>query len=340
MLVILSQKIDSESTYEDELFTSYHYPARYKNQLHEGDTFIYYQGNRFDKSQRYYFGVGTIGEIHTTDGENYYVKLLDCQKFEKKVPIYLPDGGYIEQLGYDTVRNKSNPPWQSSVRPLPQESFDYILKAAGIQTAPTATKAVSVDDLKEKLKQSIRAFFVENDLPAIHRIESISAAIGRGIFGEENQETIDEMNPVSQPDEFSRIRLEELLEYCQTMKISYSYKPVLILALLHAGDKNGELTIGEAARYFRNYYNKRRAMGLPVEKKNCIYQRTDITEQQIAGNVRANPVRALVESGFFFYVEETDVFSLDPAIWDIIDKEASEAIIQICHQRLNKYFSD
>ena len=489
MLLILSQKIDSESTYDDKLFTSYHYPARYKNQLHEGDTFVYYQGNRFDISQRYYFGVGTIGEIHTTDGENYYAKLLDCQKFEKKVPIYLPDGGYIEQLGYDTVRNSSTPPWQSSVRPLSQEAFDYILKAAGIQLAPTETSAVSVDEMKENLKQSIREFFVEADLPAIHRIESISAAIGRAIFGEENQETIDETNTVYQPDESShfgvgtigeihttdgenyyaklldcqkfekkvpiylpdggyieqlgydtvrnsstppwqssvrplsqeafdyilkaagiqlaptetsavsvdemkenlkqsireffveadlpaihriesisaaigraifgeenqetidetntvyqpdessRIRLKELLEYCQTMKMSYSYKPVLIMALLCAGDKNGQLAIDEAARYFRNYYNERRAKGLPVEKKNCIYQRTDITEQQIAGNVRTNPVRALVESGFFFYDEKIDVFSLDPAIWGIIDKEACEAIIQICHQRLDKYYS-
>lgn len=340
MFLILSQKIDSKSIYEDKLFTSYHYPARYKNQLHEGDTFIYYQGNRFDKSQRYYFGIGTIGEIHTTDGENYYAKLLDCQEFENKVPIYLPDGGYIEQLGYDTVRNSSTPPWQSSVRPLSQEAFDYILKAAGIQTASTAAEAVSVDELKEKLKQSIREFFVENDLPAIHRIKSISAAIGRAIFGEENQEAVDETNPVYQPDESFQIRLEELLEYCQTMKMSYSYKPVLILALLYTGKKNGELAIDEAARYFQNYYNERRAKGLPVEKKNCIYQRTDITEQEIAENVRTNPVRALVESGLFFYDEETDVFSLDPAIWNIIDRETSEAIIQICHQRLDKYFSD
>lgn len=89
MLVILSQKVDSESSYTDELFNSYHYPARYKNQLHKGDIFIYYQGNRYDKSQRYYFGVGSVGEIQTTDGENYYAKLLDCQQFERKVPIYL-----------------------------------------------------------------------------------------------------------------------------------------------------------------------------------------------------------------------------------------------------------
>lgn len=92
MLVILSQKVDSESTYVDELFNSYHYPAKYKNQLHKGDIFIYYQGNRFDKSQRYYFGVGTVGEILTTDGENYYAKLLDCQQFEKKVCIWTGGG--------------------------------------------------------------------------------------------------------------------------------------------------------------------------------------------------------------------------------------------------------
>lgn len=84
MLVILSQKVDSESSYSDELFNSYHYPAKYRSLLHKGDVFIYYQGNRQDKSQRYYFGVGTVGEILTTDGENYYAKLLDCQQFGKK----------------------------------------------------------------------------------------------------------------------------------------------------------------------------------------------------------------------------------------------------------------
>ena len=92
MLVVLSQKVDSASSYADELFHSYQYPAKYKNQLNKGDIFIYYQGNRFDKSQRYYFGMGMVGGILTEDGENYYAKLVDCQRFEKKVPIYLHPG--------------------------------------------------------------------------------------------------------------------------------------------------------------------------------------------------------------------------------------------------------
>lgn len=339
MLVILSQKVDSESAYADELFNSYHYPARYRNLLHKGDVFIYYQGNRYDKNQRYYFGIGTIGEILTTDGENYYAKLLDCRKFEKKVPIYLPDGGYVEQLGYDSVRKSVNPPWQSSIRPLSQEAFDYILNAAGIQSAPAATSDTSVDELKEQLKQSVRDFFVKKDMSAIHHIESISAAIGRVISVEGNH-TSGSVETLCQPTESAKNRLLGLLEYCQTMKMSYSYKPVLILALLHTGNKSGVLTINKAAQYFRAFYNDRRSKGLQAEKKKCIYQRVDITDQQIEGNIISNPVKALVESGFFFYNEKDGVFSISPEIWSVLDRKNKAALTQICNQKLKDYFND
>ncbi len=68
MLIILSQKVDTESLYSDELFNTYHYPARYKNQIHKGDVFIYYQGNRFNKEQRYYFGMLKISVKGSQDG--------------------------------------------------------------------------------------------------------------------------------------------------------------------------------------------------------------------------------------------------------------------------------
>ena len=332
MLVILSQKIDTTSSYSDELFNSYHYPAKYRNQLHEGDIFIYYQGNRHDKSHRYYFGIGTIGEILTVDGENYYAKLLNCQQFEKKVPIYLPDGGYIEQLGYETVRNSMNPPWQSSVRPLSQKAFDYILNAAGIQQAPG--KAESVDELKEKLKQAIRDFFLEKNNSAIHHIESIAAAIGRAT-------NISEKGGITPyiPSETAADKRILLLDYCRTMKMSYSYKPILIMALLHSG-KNGSVSIKNAAAYFRDYYASRREQGLPAEKKRCIYLRDDVTDKQIIANLISNPVKALCESGFFFFNEQDQIFSLSPEIWNALDKGSKAMLTRICRQKLKEYYTD
>lgn len=100
MTIILSQKIDTESVYMgDEVFRTYHYPRRYRNQIHTGDVFVYYQGNRYDKSQRYYFGTGRIGNIKTEDEDNYYAGLLNVVRFKKKVPIYLPDGGVCGTTG-------------------------------------------------------------------------------------------------------------------------------------------------------------------------------------------------------------------------------------------------
>lgn len=131
MLIILSQKIDSRSDYEDDFYNIYHFPCRYRHQIHEGDTYVYYQGNRQNKSQRYYFGTGRVGKIKCRDNESYYAFLLQGRKFERKVPIYLPDEGYIEQLGYETIRKSINPPWQSSIRPISETAYRYILNHAG-----------------------------------------------------------------------------------------------------------------------------------------------------------------------------------------------------------------
>ncbi len=332
MLIILSQKIDTASPYSDEPFNSYHYPKKYRNQIHEGDIFVYYQGDRFEREHRYYFGIGTVGEILTTDGENYYAKLLNCQKFENKVPIYLPDGGYIEQLGYDTVRNSITPPWQSSIRPLSQEAFDYILNAAGVQTAPQ--KAESISSLQDKLKNAVRDYFVGENLAAIHRIESIAAAIGRATNVSSEKESAPYL-PSKAPAE----KLADLLEYCREMKMSYSYKPVLILALLHSG-KNGKISIEKAAEYVKNFYDDRKAHGLKAEKKQCIYLRDGVTKQQIIANLTANPVKALCESGFFFYNEGEQVLSLSPELWAAADRGNKSMLTRICRQRLNKYYSD
>lgn len=174
MLIVLSQKVDSDSDYEDDLFKVYHFPARYRNQIHEGDTFVYYQGNRFDKTQRYYFGMGIIGKITCSDGVNYYADLLYGRKFEKKVPIYLPDTGYIEQLGYDTIRNSINPPWQSSIRPLSESAYNYILSHAG-----ELSDVVSIEEMKEKMKNEIRSFYVGGNDSAILQIIELSKKIAK-----------------------------------------------------------------------------------------------------------------------------------------------------------------
>lgn len=180
MIIILSQKIDTESIYTgDEVFKTYHYPRRYRNQIHTGDVFIYYQGNRYDKSQRYYFGTGQIGNIQIENEDNYYAELLNVVRFEKKVPIYLPDGGYVEQLGYDTVRKSINPPWQSSVRPLSKQAYSYILQHSGNNEM--------ISEYNAMLKKAIQSYYISNDKEAILRILEIAGQLAALYNLSENQ---------------------------------------------------------------------------------------------------------------------------------------------------------
>lgn len=339
MLVILSQKVDSVSSYADNLFKSYHYPARYRNQLHEGDIFIYYQGNQWNKSQRYYFGVGTVGEIQTEDGENYYAKLMNCQRFKKPVPIYLPNGGYIEQLGFQTVRKKINPPWQSSIRPLSQNAFDYILNAADIKFPLNTMGNTPVNKLREELKLAVREFYVEGNSSAIYQIESIASAIGQAMARPEKGN----VNASFSMHTSSAGAIEQFpsfLDYCKSMKMTYSYKPILILALLHDGDNNGCIEIKNAVIYFRRYYLNRKVKGLLVEKKPCIYLKDDITDDQIIENLIANPVKALVKSGYFFYNDISETFSISSVLWEEMDKSGKTLIEKICLQKLKDYYND
>ena len=66
-------------------------------------------------------------------GKSFYAEILDPHQFSNTVPIYLPEGeGYIESLGYDQVRNKPNPPWQSSIRKISDDAFFTILHLAKV----------------------------------------------------------------------------------------------------------------------------------------------------------------------------------------------------------------
>jgi len=134
--IILSQRIDVESEYDDIPFVRYHYPKRYRNQICEGDLFLYYQGDRSKKENRYYFGIGVVGNIElASDDNHYYAQIMAARPFSKRVPIYHPEGGFYESIDFASVRKKENPAWQNSIRRISEGAFEAIVRAAGLETS-------------------------------------------------------------------------------------------------------------------------------------------------------------------------------------------------------------
>ena len=180
MSVILSQHIDKVSDYDDIPFSVYHFPERYKNQVQIGDMFLYYQGDRWKKENRYYFGVGVIGTIEvSSDGHDYYAHILDGLPFLKKVPIYNPKGGYFESLDFEGVRKKEIPPWLSSIRPISNLAFDSIIELSDLSLSGLDTSAVI-----EKQKDPLSALLMLNerykDYTPQKRQKLVNAHVDRG----------------------------------------------------------------------------------------------------------------------------------------------------------------
>lgn len=105
------------------------------------------------------------------------------------------------------------------------------------------------------------------------------------------------------------------------------------------GNKEGAVSIRDAAEYFLNFYRDRKSKGLQAEKKKCIYLQDDITMDQIMANLIANPVKALVASGYFFYNKEDQVFSVSPDIWSTMNRGKKSSLTRICKLKLQEYFS-
>lgn len=130
-------------------------------------------------------------------------------------------------------------------------------------------------------------------------------------------------------------KIEKLIDYCRNTKMTYSYKPVLIMALIEHG---GVVSIREAANYFVRYYGSRLSMGLVAERQNSIYSNLNCTLEQVIANIKANPLNALLNSEFFVYDKQHEILSLIPDFRAELKPVDVSKIIQACLNRLDDYY--
>lgn len=135
-------------------------------------------------------------------------------------------------------------------------------------------------------------------------------------------------------------QLEEcdaFMRYFRTMKMTRSYKPVLILATLEAG---GSVTVEQASYFFVKFYQNRKLAGLKPEFGNCIYADEPDNIRAIQYNLIHNPIDALCHSGFFQFDSDNEIFSFSNDIYDGLTLDEIEEISNVCNIRLKQYFKE
>lgn len=125
------------------------------------------------------------------------------------------------------------------------------------------------------------------------------------------------------------------LRYFQKMSMTRSYKPVLVMATLQYG---GQISVQNAAAFFRRYYTERIRCSLPIERGTCVYSDSGATAKEIEDNLIRNPIAALCGSGYFTYDKAARIFSLSPGLYDALTADEIDGILQICRGRITEYF--
>ena len=131
---------------------------------------------------------------------------------------------------------------------------------------------------------------------------------------------------------------DKFMKFIETMDMSYSYKPVLLKAVLLCADDKGRVKLSDIAAYFREFYEARRTAGLTVEKSNSLYAKGGYTDAQAQRNILSNPFKRFEDMQMLHHTKTLGVIQVDESVWKKLTLEEKQEIEQICNEKLEQYY--
>ena len=133
-------------------------------------------------------------------------------------------------------------------------------------------------------------------------------------------------------------RKDLFLDMVRKMDMSYSYKPVLLKAVLRYADEKGRVRLEDIADYFRTYYEARRTAGLVVEKANSIFAKGNYTSSEAQRNILTNPFKRFEDMQMLRHTRTLGIIQVDEAVWKRLGEDEKAEIQQICEEKLERYY--
>ena len=133
-------------------------------------------------------------------------------------------------------------------------------------------------------------------------------------------------------------RKDLFLDMIRQMDMSYSYKPVLIQAILLYADNKSMVKLSDIVSYFRSFYEGRRAAGLPVEKKNSIFAKGGYTDKEAERNILANPFKRFEDMQMLRHTKTLGIVQVEETVWKHLTAQEKDEIGRICEEKLAAYY--
>ena len=133
-------------------------------------------------------------------------------------------------------------------------------------------------------------------------------------------------------------RKELFLEMVHQMDMNYSYKPILLKAILKYADNTGKVRLDDIVSYFRKFFDDRRNNHLKVEKAQSVYLNPQITDKEILRNILTYPFKRFEAMSMLRHTKTLGVIQVDGAVWKHLSAQEKENILVICDEKLKEYF--
>lgn len=134
-------------------------------------------------------------------------------------------------------------------------------------------------------------------------------------------------------------RKDMFMDMIRQMDMSYSYKPVLMKAIMQHADAKGRIKLDDIVAFFKAYYEGRRAAGLIVEKKNSIFAKGGYTDKEAERNILSNPFKRFEDMQMIRHTKNLGIVQVDEAVWKYLSVGEKDEIKNICDEKLEAYFS-
>ena len=133
-------------------------------------------------------------------------------------------------------------------------------------------------------------------------------------------------------------RKDLFMEKIRQMDMSYSYKPVLIKAILLYADEKGRVKLADIVSYFRSFYETRRSAGLSVEKKNSIFAKGGYTDKEAERNILSNPFKRFEDMQMLRHTKTLGIVQMEETVWKHLTADEKDEMGKICDEKLKAYF--
>lgn len=132
---------------------------------------------------------------------------------------------------------------------------------------------------------------------------------------------------------------EMFIEYIKTMDMSFSYKPVLFLAMLNNCNKEGKVKIKDMIDFFISFYEGRKAQGLKVEKSSSLFNKDGYSKKDVENLIFRNPFKVSADMTFVKRCREIEWVMFNPSVFKKLSNLEKEWIADRCNEKLDEYYA-